>query len=256
LIENTGASPAPVVLEVEPTNTSAPEPTEEAAPPTSAPEPTAVPDTPAPQNQKFYTEEFGGDVSSWQGFIVDRKRDPKQAVIVKEPNEEYTEVTTSAQDSLYFFNISRRQTTIYSFFDAFNYDDVRVDVRVDSHNINANHVTLICRYSEQNGWYEFRIAHNGLYGIYYAKPNATGLITFRTIADGGSDKVKAGNAVNEYAIICQGSELTLYINGELIKQDKDLLGVLRTGKVGVAVTSLDGLPVNVGFDWVKFSEPE
>jgi hypothetical protein len=259
--ENTGASPVPVVLEVEPTDTLAPEPTAEAAQPTNTLEPTAVPDSPAPQNQKFFTEEFDGDLSAWYGFLVDRRRDPKQPVIVKEQSvqenpDEYKDINTSAQDSLYLFNIPRRQTTLYSFFDGFNYDDVRVDVRVDSRNINANYVTLICRYSETDGWYEFRIAHNGLYGIYYAKPNATGLITFRTIADGGSDKVKSGNAVNEFGIVCQGSELTLYINGELIKKDKDLLGVLRTGRVGVAVSSLDGLPVSVGFDWVKFSEPE
>jgi hypothetical protein len=259
--ENTGASPAPVMVEVELTNTPALAPTEEAAGPTSTLETTAVPDTPAPQNQKFFTEEFDGDLSAWYGFLVDRKRDPAQAVIVKEQTvqekpEEYKDINTSAQDSFYLFNIPRRQTTIYSFFDGFNYDDVRVDVRVDSRNINANYVTLICRYTETDGWYEFRIAHNGLYGIYFAKPNATGLITFRTIADGGSTKVKAGNAVNEYSIICQGNELMLYINGELTKTASDGLGVLRTGKVGVSVASLDSLPVLVGYDWVKISEPE
>jgi hypothetical protein len=255
--EITGPSPAPLMVNAEPTNTLAPEPTEVAAQSTNTLEPTTVLDTPTPQNQKFYTEEFDGNLDSWSTMIVDRKRDPDQPVIVKEPSDEqYKDVNTSTQDSFFFFNIPRRQTTIYSFFDGFKYDDVRVDVRVDSRNINANHVTLICRYSPQEGWYEFRIAHNGLYGIYYAKPNATGLITFRTIADGGSTKVKSGNAVNEYAIICQGSELTLYINGELAKKDKDLLGVLRSGKVGVAISSLDGLPVNIGFDWIKYSEPE
>ncbi len=124
-------------------------------------------------------------------------------------------------------------------------------------NNNISKVSLICRYSPENGWYEFRIANNGPYGIYYAKPNAQGLISYRTLADGNARNTNAGNDINEYSIVCQGDDnLSLYVNGELTRTTSDLFKVLRMGKVGVAVTSLNGVPVRAGFDWIKISEPE
>jgi len=245
---------APIEIIVEVTSTPAPTKTLEPTPlATDTPEPTTVPETPTPEIQKFYTEEFTGDLSSWPTFIADGKRDMKQPVIT---DEEFSEITMGTGGSGgYLFNIDRRQTIIYSYYNQFDYDNVRMDAQVDSRNISVNETRLMCRYSPTQGWYEFGITNNGPYKISYAKPNEHGLITYRTLADGNSTAV-VRNAVNEFSIVCQGEELSLYINGELTKTTTDLFKALRTGKIGIGVASLNNLPVVVRYDWVKISEPE
>jgi len=189
-------------------------------------------------------------VNNWKIFVADARRD--EPVISSELSDDFS---MRVEGGSYLFEITRRMIYAYSYYEAFSYSDVRVDARIDSRNVNANKAGLICRYSEKEGWYEFSIANNGLYNIYFAKPNAQGLITYRRIADGGSNKVNVGNASNEYSIICQGNKLSLYINGDLIKQTSDDLSTLRSGKIGVSVTSANSLPVIVGYDWIEISEP-
>ena len=239
--------PAPTKQVEQPTN--APEPTQKVVQHTNTLKPTVVPDTPTPGVQQYFTEEFNGDLTNWPIYIVDGKNDP---VIT---NKQFDDVNLSAEDGWYLFDIGRRQIWAYSIYDPFEYEDVRVDARTDNQGVDANNVSLICRYSAERGWYEFKIANNGLYDIYYAKANASGSVSYRTIADGGSTKVKSGNAINEYSIICQGNTLSLYINGDLAKKTSDDLSTLRTGKIGVSVSSFNVLPVNVRFDWVKISKP-
>jgi len=41
-----------------------------------------------------------------------------------------------------------------------------------------------------------------------------------------------------------------------VKTTTDDLAALRSGKVGVSVSSDNQIPVIAGFDWVKISEPE
>lgn len=254
--ETIGASPAPLVVEEKSTPTPAPTQTQMVAQPTSTIAPTVVTDTPTAGVQKYGALDFEGDddLQSWPTFIADGRRDLEQPVIT---DEEFSEISTSVKDGLYFFDIDRRQTYVYSYYDSFTYQDARVDARIDSRNINVSKTSLICRYSPDGGWYEFRIANNGPYGIYYAKPNPHGLVTYRTLADGNTKLVNPGNDVNEYSIICQGDDtLSLYVNGELVRTTSDLLKVLRTGKIGVSVSSINSLPVRVGVDWIKISEPE
>lgn len=241
---------------VEPVNTTAPTQTPLPAQPTRLLEPSPVPETPTAESNKYDLLEFNGeeDLQSWPTFTVDGRRDPTQPIIT---TEEFDEVIVGTKDGLYFFEIDRRDTTVYSYYDSFGYEDVRVDVRIDSRNINVNKASLFCRYSPELGWYEFRIANNGPYGIYFAKPNEHGLVNYRPLADGNSRNTNAGNAVNEYSIICKGDDtLELYINGELTRTTSDLFKVLRTGKVGISVSSITNLPAQVGVDWVKISEPE
>jgi hypothetical protein len=225
---------------------SAPEPTQ--APPTS--EPTAVPASPTPEIQKFFTEDFDGESENWPFFVADgRTGDP---VISDDLGDDFS---IKFENGSYFFEITRRLVYAYSYYDAFTYNNVRVDARVDSLNVNTNQTRLFCHYSPSGGWYEFTITNNGLYNIYFAKPNAGGLISYRPIANGGSNTINVGNAANEYSIICQGSNLTLIINDEVVKETTDDLSILRSGKVGVAVSSINAVPVVVGVDWVKISEP-
>jgi hypothetical protein len=207
--------------------------------------PSAEPDTPTPEVQQYFTEDFKGDVKHWQTFTINGRT----SAITE---QQIGGLNLSIQGGRYVFDLPGSNTWAYSFYDAFDYDSVRVDARAENQGSNDNNVTLICRYSKENGWYEFNVANSGLYWIYFAKPNATGYVSYHTVADGGSNNIKQGKEVNDYGMVCNGKTLSLYINGKLTKSATDTQ--LQSGKIGISVSSFSQA-AKVAFDSVKISQP-
>ena len=81
-----------------------------------------------------------------------------------DPND----MTLGIQNGFLVFDLQGKGEWVYSIYNAQTYDDVRVDVSAENRGANNNNVSLICRYSPDGQWYEFNIANNGLYNIYYA----------------------------------------------------------------------------------------
>lgn len=217
------------------------------APTESAPEPTVAAPTepPAPQVQQFFTEEFDSPLSSdWSIFTVTAsdKADPDK-------------VTVEAKDGKLVWDFESEWVYYYLFYDAFKYEDVKVDVRADNRGRNNNNISLICRYDPDVGWYEFNIANNGLYDIYYAEVTSSGSISYNRITNGGSNAIKQGKEVNEYSISCKGDELSLTINGDEVNSIVEKKYGLSAGQIGVSVSSFNVLPILIEMDWVKISEP-
>ena len=221
-----------------------PEPTE--VPPTEVP-PTEAPATepPAPQAQQFFTEEFDTPLSNdWSVFTI---TDPNVSDLDK--------VTVEADNGNLVWNFDSEYVYYYLFYNAFTYDDVKVEARADNRGKNNNNISLICRYDEKVGWYEFNIANNGLYNILYAEVLDSGKIRWNRIANGGSNAIHQGKEVNEYSITCQGDELTLNINGDEVISIQDKKYGLNSGQVGVSVSSFNVLPILIEMDWFRISEP-
>jgi hypothetical protein len=61
--------------------------------------------------------------------------------------------------------------------------------------------------------------------------------------------------VNEYAITCEGDELTLFINGDEVISTPERRYGLRSGQIGISVSSFNVLPILIEMDWVQVSEP-
>jgi hypothetical protein len=153
------------------------------------------------------------------------------------------------------WNFDSEYVYYYLFYNAFTYEDVKVEARADNRGKNNNNISLICRYDEEVGWYEFNIANNGLYDILYAEVLDNGKIRWNRVANGGSNAINQGKEVNEYSITCQGDELTLNINGDEVISIKDQKYGLRSGQAGISVSSFDVLPVLIEMDWLRISEP-
>lgn len=241
-----GASPDPTAAP-QPTAVEVIQPT--AVPPTEVPpEPTEVPPTeepPVPQAEEFFTEEFDEPLSSdWSIFTVTGSDDA-------DPDA----VTVEARDGRLVWDFDSEYLYYYLFYDAFDYEDVRVDVHADNRGRNNNNISLICRYDPDVGWYEFNIANNGLYDIYYAEITSSGDISYNPIVNGGSNAINQGMGVNEYAITCEGEDLTLYINGDEVISYPERRYGLRSGQIGVSVSSFNVLPILIEMDWVQVSEP-
>jgi hypothetical protein len=219
-----------------------------AAPPaaTAPPVPTVIPPTATPETQQFFTEEFDKDLKYWPAFLIDGNNSVLQG-------SASVGSLLKAEAGALKFDLSQPYLWVYATYDPFDYKDVRVDARVENRGTNDNNISLICRYTKDHGWYEFNIANNGLYWIYNAIPKASGAVSYREVASGGSNMIKQGLEVNEYGIICNGNSLTLFINGKLTKEVKD--AELSSGKVGLSVSSFNQSPVKVDFDWVKISQP-
>ena len=229
--------------EILPTNPP-PQPTQ--VPPTEAPATEApVTEPPAPEAQAFFTEEFDvADLSNWSSLLL-----------YDETYSDPDKVTVEAQDGRLIWNFDTEGVDYYVFYDAFDYEDVKVVVNADNRGKNNTAVGLVCRYTPDVGWYQFRIANNGLYVIEYYEILESGKIQTNRIANGGSNDINQGKAVNEYSITCQGEELTLNINGAEVTTIKERTYGLRSGQVGVAVSSLNVLPILVEMDWIEVSEP-
>jgi hypothetical protein len=238
--------------------TQAPPPTQpvqiiptEAPPQPTEPLPTEVPPTeeatepPAPQSQQFFEEQFDTPLTSdWDVLTVTGSNDA-------DPDK----VTVEAENGNLVWNFDSEYVYYYMFYNAFDYEDVRLEVRADNRGRNNNSISLICRHDPDVGWYEFNIANNGLYDILYAEVQNDGDISYSTIANGGSNAINQGKEVNEYGIACDGDELTLFINGDEVTNITEKTYGLRSGQVGVSVSSFNVLPILIEMDWIRVSEP-
>ncbi len=225
----------------------------------SAPAPQATIATQAPAQptaSKYFQEDFNGNLSSdWSQFVINGSKVPKGG------NSELSKgnfgnMTVGVKDGYLVFDLESQGQWAYAMYDPQVYDDVRLDVSAENRGNNDNNISLICRYSSDQGWYEFNIANDGLYNIYYAQIQSDGItVIYSKIADGGYNKIKQGKDTNQIGISCVGRTLTLFINGYQVKQLDDNQYVLKSGKVGVSVSSFTDPPAIVGFDWVKVSQP-
>ncbi len=173
--------------------------------------PTPIVPTPTPEPDGFLIEDFDNEESGlWPYFVVDGSN----SVIAREEIGE----NASIKEGYYQFKLTQSWQWAYAIFDAFEYEDVRIDVSVENRGTNNNGISLICRYSEFDGWYEFNIANNGLYYIYYAAPRFDGFVNYTELADGGSNAIKQGKDINDYTAICEDKTLTLMINGNLERE--------------------------------------
>ena len=202
---------------------------------------TVEPTVPAPQ--KFFTEEFDGDLSNWTYFNVLGSDETSESGLSLEANNGYLG-----------FDIATKELYTYVMYEPYTYKDVAIDILAENRGTNNNAITLVCRYSNE-GWYEISIQNSGLYVIWTATYDANGTIQYNKIADGGSTKIKVGKEINEYKMICKDRTISLYINGFETRVLDDNRYVLEEGQVGFSVSSFNDPTVKVDVDWVTISQP-
>lgn len=219
-----------------PTQAAANPPTQpRVAPPTAAP---TIPPTQAPaEAPAYFTEEFNGLIPDWTYFLM---------------SGDENKLDLATDNGYLVFNLTGENLFAYVMYDPYTYTDVRIDARAENRGFNSNEVSLICRYDPDYGWYEFSIGNDGLYTI-YAYDAIAG--KYETLTDGGSTAIRSGKDVNEYTAICQGNNLSLYINGVKANSITETRFAFREGQVGISTAAFDVLPIIVEWDWVSISQP-
>ena len=136
----------------------------------------------------------------------------------------------------------------------FTYSNVKVETVVTNQGNNANGVSLICRYSDL-GWYEFVLSNNGTYSIFAVDTQDSVNQRYNELANGGSVRIKTGRQTNTYMAICSGNELVLIVNGTEVRKVTDDQFQFAEGRIGLAVSAMQKLPVSVDFESLTVSEP-
>ncbi|HUF38272.1 MAG TPA: hypothetical protein VMN57_07105 [Anaerolineales bacterium] len=225
-----------------PTNTPAPPPPTDVPPPTATTEQQIVPtDTPATSNDPlaYYVEEFEGDLSSYSYIVFNGVDRGSEMVFTK--------------DGALAFSISDQDTWVYVTYDPWVYRDVRIGLSAENRGVNSQRVSLLCRLSA-DGWFEFNIGGDGLWEVWVYDDSAG---DFFLIGNGGSTDINLGQDTNIYVAECIGNDLTLYINGVLVRTltIPANYSFLEEGEVGFAVSSFDAVPVNIHIGWFGIESP-
>lgn len=206
-------------------------------PATATQKPTATQAEPEDEPLAYYVEEFESDIDSWSYFMM---------------SGDENKMALTTENGYLVFDLQGENQWVYVLYDEYYYPEVRIDVLAENRGMNTNSVSLICNYSELEGWYEFNISNGGLYDILiYSEIDGE----YIRLASGGSTNVVTGRNSNLYTAICQGNQLALYINGVLEREYTDSLYNLREGQVGVSVSSFDILPILVNIDYFSIDLP-
>lgn len=183
----------------------------------------------------YYYTEFDGDLGSWVYYLT---------------RGEEQNFTANTSNSRMRVEIDDTYTYVYFMYNEYEYTDTWIDTTAENLGRNNNNVSLICRESDL-GWYEFNIANNGEYWIYwYDDVTEDGYVE---LWHGGSTLIKMGKDINEYTAYCVGDTLSLWINGVEVKTltNKNL----KSGRAGLSVSSFNVTPIIVEFDYFAVGVP-
>lgn len=213
------ASPGP--------NIQPPEPT-----PTLEPSPTPLP--------RFFTNEFDSSLAGW--------------VILQAGNESIPNIAT--ENGALLLQMDSPYTWLYSLYGAEDYEDVRIDTQFQNRAGAPASVGLVCRYGEEQGWFEFNVSTDGAYNILYGKWLSVGIAEYLPVTDDGSTKlIQPSGATQILGLTCEGDTLSLYINDVILRRVDVERFDLDDGKVGLTTASYQNVPVLAAFEWVKVGEP-
>jgi hypothetical protein len=219
-----------------------PTPTTEIIVPTEEPQPENPVETEEQQGQEgepaaYFIEEFEGSLDNWSYFVM---------------NGDESKMDLFTENGRLIFDLRGTYQYLYVLYEAYTYEDVRIDVFAENRGKNTNSVSLICNYTDREGWYEFNISNGGLYNIFIFDGVDN---EYKILESGGSTNINMGRAENMYTAICQGNRLALYINGILEKEYVDNKYNLRNGQVGLSVSSFEYEGVLVEVDFFAISQP-
>ncbi len=114
-----------------------------------------------------------------------------------------------------------------------------------------NDFGVICRYQDPNKFYYAMISSDGYYGITKVVGDSSELLGHEELQP--SDAIKQGESLNHIRFDCVGSQLSLYVNGQLIDQQED--SEYSYGNVGLIAGTYDIPGTDILFDNFSVRQP-
>ena len=151
------------------------------------------------------------------------------------------------------FDLAAPNQWMYGIYDAYDYADVQVDADVQVRGGEYATPGVLCRYDKSKGWYELDVLEGQTYVLLFGQWLADGVARYTPLVRAQSEKIQPGE--NEIGLLCQGDTLTPFINGTQLRRRQETMIGLTSGKVGVAASAFEQVPVVIAYDWVKVDEP-
>jgi len=146
-------------------------------------------------------------------------------------------------------------TWLYALYGAQDYDNIRIDTQFTNRALTPASAGLMCRYSEEKGWFEYNVSADGTYNVLFGRWLSVGVVEYLPITDGTSKEILPTGTTQTIGLTCADATLWLYVNEALIRKVDVSSYDLKEGKIGLAASSYENTPIVVGFDWVTVSEP-
>jgi len=218
-----------------PTSTPLPSP----IPVTVVPELSATPEPSPTPFPRLFTEEFDSSLTGW--------------VILQAGNDGVPNIKIA--DSRLTLEMDSPYIWLYALYGAQDYTNIHIDAQFTNRALTPASAGLICRYSDTGGWLEYNISTDGTYNVLYGKWLGTGIADYVSIMDGKSNEIQPTGTSQKIGLTWSDSNLWLYINDKLIRKVDVSRYELAEGKVGLAASSFENIPIVIGFDSVTLSEP-
>ena len=133
------------------------------------------------------------------------------------------------------------------------FDDVAIKVRsqqVSAPNNDNNDYGVICRANADGAGYFFLISGDGFFAILRGDANDE----FEQLIDWtSSNAINQGNSSNEIQVTCEGENLSLQVNGELLASVKD--SHYSAGDIALTATSYEDTSTEIHFDDIEVARP-
>ena len=187
----------------------------------------------------FFTEEFEADYNpdNWTYFTLGKGSD--------------SDLVIQQEDDHLLFDLGDEDLYVYFMYNPYLYENVSLTLNAENRGRNNNNVSLICRMNEEGTeWYEFSVESGGVWYL-YAYSNGE----YKILDNGGTNALKQGREVNEYRMDCVSNEISMYINGNEIKNVTDNTYGYNEGYVGFNISSLNVLPITVETNWFDIAQP-
>jgi hypothetical protein len=130
--------------------------------------------------------------------------------------------------------------------------DVVIEVDATNAGIDNNDFGVVCRLQDLNNFYFFQVASDGYAVIGKYENNAMNYLSSEGMAQVSG--VNSGASTNQIKAVCQGNQLSLYVNGNLVAQVTDST-FTSGGDVGLMAGTFDAGGVDITFDNLVVSKP-
>ena len=183
--------------------------------------------TAKPISGVYFQDDFSNQASGW-------------------PQVRSDEGITDYENGIYRIFVNLENQDFFGTLDLALQSDVRLEV--DAAKVGGsddNYFGILCRYQDNNNFYQFLISSDGYVGILKVVDGSTQSIDGETLRE--HPAVNIGNAQNNIRADCIGDTFALYVNDQLISTAKDTT-FMSGGKVGVFAGTYDTPGTDIHFD--------